>query len=99
MVEEVIFEDPPERNYALHKQGKYISHRVVAEILKGRPTRWGIVGRYANVNSSSAMADQIRKGQITAYSPKGAFDAVARTVEGEDDKEYRVYARFMGTPE
>ena len=37
------------------------------------------------------MAYGIRAAKIVAYEPAGAFEAQARTVDGE----YRVYARFV----
>ena len=92
----VIFEDPPEYSYT--KSENRADHKEVAAALRKNPNTWGIVStRYRNTNSSSAVADQIRKGLMPAYRPAGAYTAVSRTVRGrEGKKEYRVYAKYVG---
>ena len=84
---EVIWEDPP----GPLRTGS-VSHLGVAQELRDNPGRWGIVKVHGKAQDSSSMANTIRKGVTGAWKPAGAFEAAARTVNGE----HRVYARYVG---
>lgn len=85
----LIFEDPPSPK---NRQSSAAHHSTVAAQLKERPGEWARAGAYGSYGSSASMARHIRQGHLAAYRPQGAFEAVARTVDGE----YRVYARYVG---
>lgn len=67
-------------------------HAEIAAALKQRPGEWAVVRRTDTANKSGAAAQAIRSGRLRAYAPTGAYEAVARTVDGE----HRVYARYVG---
>lgn len=85
----LLFEDPPSKPRLAAPPGH---HAKVAAELKEHPGEWARIGLYGSPSSAAAMAQGIRKGQLAAYRPAGAFEAVSRTVKNE----YRVYARFTG---
>jgi hypothetical protein len=85
------FEGPPPTAHGTSKG----HHADAARELRERPEEWAIVGVYAHSGSAGAVALQVRKGSIAAYEPAGAFEAKARTVNGEA----RVYARYVGDPD
>ena len=63
----------------------------IAEQLRSRPGDWAHVLTANSVQGSGSMAYYLRRGGPKAW-PRGAFEAVARKVDGE----YRVYARYIG---
>jgi len=67
-------------------------HGKIARALRGRPSEWAVVQRVASIARAASAAQAIRSAKLNAYEPAGAFQAVARTVEGE----HRVYARYIG---
>ncbi|MYT30490.1 MULTISPECIES: hypothetical protein [unclassified Streptomyces] len=69
--------------------------RIVAQLVNN-PGKWAVIGRYGSAASARSTALNIRTGKLAAYTPAGAFDAVARTVHSGDESEFRVYARFIG---
>lgn len=88
-MDEIRWEEPP----APTRWGMPVAnHADVAAKLRERPGRWAIVSVYSTHVSALSVAYQIRSGKLAAYRPKGAFEASARTVDGE----HRVYARFVG---
>lgn len=84
----IRWEEPPSRT----RVGAPTQHRDVANQLKANPGNWGIVAVYDKASTAGSIAAQIRAGSVNAYQPAGAFEAHARTVEGER----RVYARYVG---
>jgi hypothetical protein len=50
------------------------------------------VQRASTITRAASSAQAIRSAKLAAYGPAGAFQAVARTVQGE----HRVYARYVG---
>ncbi len=63
--------------------------------LIAKPGQWAILRRdFKSQDQAATLASYIRIGQLAAFSPSGAFEAVSRSVEGE----YRVYARYVGGP-
>lgn len=90
------FEDPPTRRAApgthapTTRRGSVLKHRAIAAALRERPGEWALVGTYCRINSSSTMATRIKMGQLSAYRPAYAYDATARTIDGE----YRLYIRY-----
>jgi hypothetical protein len=90
---EILFETPPaQRRGTGQRTGK---HFEAAEKLRARPGEWGVVAICSTPSSSASLAYLIRRGGLAAYRPKGAFEAVSRTV----DDERRVYARYKADPE
>ncbi|WP_030271233.1 hypothetical protein [Streptomyces sp. NRRL B-24484] len=69
-------------------------HGRIARALRDRPSEWAVVQRSASITRAASAAQAIRSAKLGAYEPAGAFQAVARTVEGE----HRVYARWIGEP-
>ncbi|AUG78072.1 hypothetical protein CFP65_3271 [Kitasatospora sp. MMS16-BH015] len=67
-------------------------HTRIARALRGRPSEWAVVQRAASIGRAASAAQAIRSARLHAYEPAGAFQAVARTVQGE----HRVYARYVG---
>lgn len=64
---------------------------AIAEALADRPGCWALVAVCPNSATAASTARHIRNGAYDAMRERGAFDAVARTVDGEA----RVYARFL----
>jgi hypothetical protein len=67
-------------------------HMEAAARLRESPGKWAVVKKPGTSLAARAAAHQIRSGSIVAYRPAGAYDAVARAVDGE----FRVYARYIG---
>lgn len=68
------------------------AHEPLAEELKGKPKEWGHILTYRTASTSASVAGQIRTGISKCWQPRGAFEAIAKKVDGE----YRVYARYVG---
>ena len=82
------FEDPPpSRQFAPRTD-----HVAVAAELKAHPGQWAIISRHRTAAAAATAAGRIKCGFPAAYKPAGAFDAVARTVNGE----HRMYAMYRG---
>lgn len=88
MAERMIWEDPPYRSGPTSRT----NHGVAATRLRRRPGRWGVVATYVTASSAASAANMVRTGKTASYTPAGAFEATARTVDGE----HRVYARYVG---
>lgn len=89
----LIFEEPPPRSVvASTPRLDYGAHLGVAAALRLRPGEWARVGAYMSPETSASVAYAIKSAVTRAYLPAGSFEAVARTVEGEN----RVYARYVG---
>lgn len=69
-----------------------IDYGSIAEELRNRPKEWAIVRVMPDAGRSSVVASGISRGKVAAFHPIGAFEAMARLVDGE----YRVYARYVG---
>ena len=87
---EIRFETPPDdlRSHARPRGW----HAETAKRLRRRPAEWAVIDARDTAQKAGGMAYAIRAAQLRAYEPAGAFQAVARKVEGE----YRIYARFVG---
>lgn len=83
------FEAPPLANRA--PRGRAVEKEVPAQ-LRAHPGEWAIIHTAQTRVGAYAMAHQIRTGILASYRPKGHFEALGRTVDGE----FRVYARFVG---
>lgn len=99
MSDDMIWENPP-RDRPGRGAGS-VDHAKAAALLRSRPGRWGVVGEYANGQTSATIAWLIRRGErLLAYAPKGDFQAMARSVDtienGERVRHFRVYARYVG---
>lgn len=68
-------------------------HRKAAANLRAEPGKWSLIAAYSKPGTAYQLASVIRGGRLSAYEPKGAFEAEFRTV----DAEHRVYARFVGS--
>lgn len=88
---DIIFEDLPETRQGggHHRPSK---HHKIAEQLRERPKEWARVHISASRSGADSTAHQIRVAILRAYSPPSAFEAKARTVDGQ----HRVYARYVG---
>jgi len=84
----IRFEDPPGARSAATGR----DWTAAAAVLRKEPRRWAIVAVCPNAVTAASTANNIRRGQVAAMRPVGAFEAVSRTVDGE----YRVYARWVG---
>lgn len=92
------FEDPPRRRNTApapapalpSRRGKGLRHHLIAAALRARPGEWAFVGTYTKRNAASTIATRVVRGQLAAYLPPYAYDAVSRTVDGE----YRLYVRY-----
>ncbi|MEZ7004975.1 hypothetical protein [Streptomyces sp. AD55] len=68
------------------------SHSVAAALAKERPHIWVKVSTYHPLKSARAMAARIRRAQIDAYDPAGAFEAYAETCQDG----HTVWTRYIG---
>jgi len=85
----ITFQEPP----AVTRPGrnpdtKYV---LIAEELKSRPNEWALILEKGH----QTTAARIRTGRISAFRPKGAFEATARNTDEQGRCE--VYARFVGS--
>lgn len=87
VVKGLTWEEPPPGSRGPNK-----NHQDVALVLKANPGVWAKIGTYASSASSGSTAHFVRTGRLKAFRPAGAFEATARTVEGE----HFVYARYVG---
>lgn len=85
----LVFEDPPEVRRKARPHGY---HQEVAEELRTYAGEWARVDSYSTPSSASSMAQSIRRANLAAYRPPGAFEATSRKVGNE----FRVYARYVG---
>ena len=67
--------------------------RGIAAELREHPGRWALVVAEDGYNYAGGLASQIERGSLSAFRPRGSFEAVTRTVGM-----VRVYARFVGEP-
>lgn len=86
------FEGPPPR-----RRGPQLQHEMSARALRERPGEWAVVTTRVSASAAASLAWWIRSARCGAYRPGGAWEAVARTVEGEQGVEHRVYARYVGS--
>lgn len=87
---ELTWEEPPGTGaWAAGIRGK---HAQVAAQLKEHPGQWAKIPVTGGPVTARNMAYQIRKGEMAAYKPPGAFEAVSRTVDGQTC----LYARYVG---
>lgn len=82
----LTWEDPPSRG------GARAEFAPIAAKLRARKGQWAKVSQYEKSSTSASVAFMIRNGGITSFQPAGAYEAVARTVEGE----HWVWARYIG---
>jgi hypothetical protein len=91
----ITFENPPPRQTGPSgTDPRSIANARTAAILRDLPGEWAIVSVRSTQRRASSYAYSINRGTLHAYLPAGAFEAVARTVDGQ----HRVYARYVGTP-
>ncbi|MFD7236436.1 hypothetical protein ACFWAT_14160 [Streptomyces syringium] len=76
--------------------GKSTKHRRIAQELRAHPDVWGVVERAETIARAASAAQAIRTAKLHAYEPRGAFEAVSRTVSEAGVAEHRVYARYVG---
>lgn len=82
----LAWEEPP---VTVRRRGHRlpVDHERIAAALRGRPGRWARLPM-----ATTGLAGQIKRGDLRAYRPAGAFEAVRR---GDGD-EIRVWVRFVG---
>lgn len=66
---------------------KYVQ---IAEMLMARPNEWALVLEQGH----QTTAARIRSGRISAFRPRGKFEATAR--ETDEQGRCKVYARYIG---
>lgn len=85
----VRWEDPPRRGL-----GESHNWSGIDADLKLRPEQWALAVVCRNPSTAGQTARHIRDGGYQPMTPAGAFEATARTIDGE----HRVYARYVGEP-
>jgi len=85
----IRWEDPPRRGV-----GEAHNWPGIAADLRQRPKQWAIAVICRNFSTAGQTARRIRDGAYKPMEPTGAFEATARTIDGE----HRVYARYVGEP-
>lgn len=94
----VTFEDPPPTRRGHHTPTpRPTADTGAATALRARPGEWAVITvRTTAARTTAARAAVyaygVSRGMRHAYRPAGAFEAKARTVDGE----HRVYARYVG---
>lgn len=83
---ELRWEDPPARG------GTKVQWDLIGTALRERPGVWAFVTTCKKPLSAAGVARNIRAGKYVPFRPAKAFEAAARTVDGE----HRVYARYVG---
>jgi hypothetical protein len=66
---------------------KYV---LIAEELKTNPKEWALILEQGH----QTTAARIRSGRISAFRPKGSFEATARNTD--EQGRCQVYARYIG---
>jgi hypothetical protein len=89
----IRFADLPERGSSspVGRGGKG-KHGDIANQLRKAPGQWAHIDTRPSGSAAACMGHQIRTAYYKAYAPKGTFEAVGRTVNGE----HHVYARYIG---
>ena len=80
------------RNSGRSGRGPSRKHMAIADELRKSPGQWAMVMEA----KTGQLASRISAGEITAYAPKGAFEAFSRA---GDNGLYRIYARFVDVDE
>jgi hypothetical protein len=75
-----------------HKQTKWAD--ILAPMMD-RPGQWARVAVRKTSAAAACCAQDIRKGHIGGFEP-GEFEAVSRLIDGENGREYGVWARYVG---
>lgn len=89
MSEDIVWRTPPE--HALNQTRK-TQFEAFAKALRQRPQEWAVLpGEKTTVGSARSAALNIRKGAMSAFRPKGSWDAVT---EGTT-----IYVRYLGEPD
>ncbi len=78
------FEGPPNLS-----SNQRFDHAAIAQELRDNPGEWALLTE----NGANTLSMQIKRGQIAAYRPSGAFESVTRDVKGTRAK---IYARYIG---
>lgn len=90
---EIVWEDPPPA--LVRTQGRSGKYTAFAEALRANPEKWALLaageGEDRTEKGSKGTAQNIRRGTMKDFKPKGAFEAVA---EGG-----KIWARFVGEPD
>lgn len=85
---EITFQEPPKVvRSGRSPNPKYVE---IAEQLKKRPYEWALIIEQGH----QTTAARIRSGRISAFRPKGNFEATARNTD--EQGRCQVYARFIG---
>lgn len=85
---EITFQEPPKVTRSGRAPNpKYLQ---IAQQLKERPGQWALIIEQGH----QTTAARIRSGRISAFRPKGMFEATARNTD--DQGRCQVYARFIG---
>ena len=67
---------------------------TIAASLKANPNKWAVVAE----NVSASTGTHIRHGRLTAFSPKGAFEARVSGAKADNGgRAEKIYARYVGT--
>lgn len=65
-----------------------------ADELRKHPGAWAIWREDAN----SSLAYQVKTGQVAAFRPAGAFEAVCRATQAGNKSRGTIYVRYTGDP-
>lgn len=85
---EITFQEPPAvTRPGRNPDAKYVA---IAETLKNRPNEWALILEKGH----QTTAARIRTGRISAFRPKGSYEATARNTD--EQGRCQIYARFVG---
>lgn len=70
--------------------------RQVADELRAKPREWALIHE-SNRDEAPGLTQNVKHGR-GPFAPRGAFDAVSRTVTVDGKKVFRAYARYVGDP-
>lgn len=92
---DIEWEDPPEEAIIRSRNSgaKYIDFAIA---LRSHRDKWAVLPieqPYASLSSAQSAAQNIRRAVTKAFSPKGAYEAVASS-DGA-----KIWVRYVGAPE
>lgn len=85
---ELTWEEPPVKGRNRHDWDS------IAASLKANPNKWAVVAE----DVSASTGTHIRHGRLTAFAPKGAFEARVSGAKADNNgRADKIYARYVGT--
>lgn len=83
----LVFESPPD---SISDE-----YPAFAAALRDRPEEWAVLTE----DAPSSLVTRINTGMVSAFTGSGRFQATGRTVATEPRRRFKIWVRFIPTPD